>query len=114
MRLPCPLLKEMLALQKIEAEEAENGLMAVKMLKRKKYDLILMDYNMPGIDGIETIRQIREDLHLGIDVQPIILLHSSAEDELVNTACNRFGVMQRLVKPIKITQLFEVMSKASH
>lgn len=108
------LLKEMLALQKIEAEEAENGLMAVKMLKRKKYDLILMDYNMPGIDGIETIRQIREDLHLGMDVQPIILLHSSAEDELVNSACNRFGVVQRLVKPIKITQLFEVMSKASH
>ncbi len=106
------LLKEMLALQKIDAYEAGDGLKAIQMLREKKFDLVLMDYNMPGIDGIETIRQIREELKLDKEHTPIILLHSSAEDEKINAACIKYGVAQRLVKPIKITQLYDLMSKA--
>jgi CheY-like chemotaxis protein len=109
------LLKDMLAHQNIESDEAESGAMAIKMLtEQKKYDLILMDFNMPELDGIETIKSIRNDLKLSITDQPIMLLHSSAEDERVNEACNKLGVHQRLVKPIKMKSLFESISKTGY
>lgn len=109
------LLREMLALKNIQTDEAENGHVALHLLgKSKKYDLVLMDYNMPEMDGIETVRQIRNNLHLGVSELPIILQHSSAEDELVNAACTALGVAQRLVKPIKMKHLFEAMSKAGN
>jgi CheY-like chemotaxis protein len=109
------LLKDMLASQHMQCDEAENGFVAIDILRRgKKYDFILMDFNMPGMDGIETIKKIREDLKLSIPQQHIILLHSSAEDERLNVACTALGVTQRLVKPIKMNQLFETMSRAGY
>lgn len=109
------LLKDMLASQHIQCDEAENGFIAINMLsKGKKYDSILMDYNMPGIDGIETIKRIREDLKLSVAQQHIVLLHSSAEDERLNEACTSLSVTQRLVKPIKMNQLFETISRAGY
>jgi PAS domain S-box-containing protein len=106
------LLKDMLAHQRIKSDEAENGFIAINMLKEgKKYDMILMDFNMPEMDGIETIKSIRNDLKLSAAQQPIILLHSSAEDEHVNESCTTLGVAQRLVKPIKMKCLFDSISK---
>lgn len=109
------LLKDMLAHKHIESDEAESGSVAIKMLaKEKKYDLILMDFNMPDMDGIETIKSIRNNLKLSVAEQPIMLLHSSAEDERINEACNTLGVHHRLVKPIKMKNLFEFISKTGY
>ncbi len=106
------LLKDMLAYKNIISDGAESGAEAIKMLQEhKQYDLILMDFNMPHMDGIETIKSIRNFLKLSIANQPIMLLHSSAEDERLNEACNALGVYQRLVKPIKMKSLFESISK---
>jgi PAS domain S-box-containing protein len=109
------LLKDMLAHKQIESDEASSGAIAIKMLSgNKKYDLILMDFNMPEMDGIETIKSIRNELKLSIADQPIMLLHSSAEDERINEACNALGVHHRLVKPIKMKNLFESISRTGH
>ena len=104
------ILKDMLALKQINVDEAENGVEAIKKLKTGKiYDVILMDYHMPVMDGIETIRNIRKDLNL-IDL-PIMLLHSSSDDESINAACKNLKVNLRLVKPIKMKYLFDALSK---
>src|SRR5690606_21628609 len=44
-----------------EIEEAENGKMAIDMLNEKKYDLLLCDIKMPGVDGIEVLEHTREN-----------------------------------------------------
>ncbi|HEX3024401.1 MAG TPA: response regulator, partial [Chitinophagaceae bacterium] len=104
------ILKDMLALKLINCDEAENGLEAFRKLESgNKYDLVLMDYHMPVMDGITSIRNIRNDLNL-LEL-PVMLLHSSADDASINTACQELNVHQRLVKPIKIERLFEALSK---
>ncbi len=105
------LIRDMLALEGVKSEEAENGKQALALLKNsKKFDIILMDFNMPGMDGLETIQHIREDLQLNADKQPIALLHSSAEDGVVNNGCEKWNVAFRLVKPIRMNQLFGMLS----
>ncbi|MFP5039851.1 response regulator [Parasediminibacterium sp. JCM 36343] len=108
------ILQNMLAIKNIACDMAENGVVALEKLKSgKKYDAILMDYQMPQMDGIETIRNIRMNIHLQAKEQPIILLYSSSDDESINIACRELEVQQRLVKPIKIRQLFDSLSRIS-
>lgn len=106
------LLKDMLAIKKINTEEAENGVEALNKIEAgNKYDVVLMDYQMPEMDGLVTIKNIRQKLKISAEEMPIMLLYSSADDNKINAACKEFEVHQRLVKPIKINALFESLSK---
>ena len=103
------IVQEMLRTINIATEFAEDGIEAIMKLKEnKKYDVIIMDYHMPDMDGIETIRNIRKNLKP--EDQPIILLSSSSDDESVQLACVELGVNQYLIKPIKIQQLFDSLA----
>ncbi len=108
------ILKDMLAMKDIFSDEAESGAIALDKIKSEiKYDVVLMDYHMPVMNGIDTIRKIRQNINLDTAQQPIILLYSSSDDESINTACKELEVQQRLVKPIKIKQLFDSLSRIS-
>ena len=54
------LIKKILASRGNIPDLAHNGLEALKMMREKHYDLVLVDVMMPFIDGIETVRLIRE------------------------------------------------------
>lgn len=106
------IMKDMLALRAIDAEEVPSGIEAVEKIRSGNYyDAILMDYHMPEMDGLETIRNIRELTNAAGTKQPIILLCSSADDEKINIACNELQIKHRLVKPVKIQQLFTMLSR---
>ena len=106
------ILKDMLSLKQINSEEAVNGAEAIEKIKSKgKYDVILMDYHMPELDGISAIRNIRNELKLSAALQQVMLLHSSGDDISINAVCRELEVQQRLVKPIKIQALYDALSK---
>lgn len=106
------ILKQMLKLKEIEIEEAANGYEALQILdKGNIYDVILMDYHMPYMDGLETISKIRKSSDLATSEHPIVLLYSSSDDEKVIRACNELNVVHRLVKPIKMQDLYNILSK---
>ncbi len=106
------IVQEMLKSSHIITDHAEDGIEALYMLKGEvKYDVIIMDYHMPEMDGLETIAAIRKQAHLQADQQPVILLSSSSDDEEVMKSCKALGVKQRLIKPVKMTQLFDALAK---
>jgi signal transduction histidine kinase/ligand-binding sensor domain-containing protein/DNA-binding response OmpR family regulator len=104
------ILKDMLALREIDSEQAGSGQEAIGLIKSgRKYDAIIMDYHMPQMDGLETVRQIKNILPT-VD-QPVVLLYSSSDDDHISSLCAELDIRQRLVKPAKIDKLFDSLSK---
>ncbi len=106
------ILKQMLLLKNIKSTEAKNGIDAIHLLSNgQKFDLVIMDYNMPYLDGLETTRKIRENLYPDQNQLPIILFHSSADDQIISSASKQLQINKRITKPIKIDELYNCMSK---
>lgn len=80
---------------------ALNGREAIENLKRKSYDVVLMDVQMPVLDGIETVRIIRRDFSPTL---PVIALTAYAMKEEVEK-CLAAGMNDFLIKPIDAEML---------
>jgi len=106
------ILVNMLSLKNIQADQARNGFEALQFLAEGRvYDAILMDYHMQYMDGLETSAKIRESFTLDQDRLPLILLHSSSDDEKIIKACRELQIDHRLLKPIKMHELYRVLSR---
>ncbi|MBN7813068.1 PAS domain S-box protein [Algoriphagus sp. H41] len=105
------IVNQMLRLKNIKTTEATNGFEALQHLANgKRYDVVLMDYHMPFMDGVETIRKIRETFSGHLEDMPILLLHSSSDDQRIIQACKEFGIKYRLIKPLKIQELYHALA----
>jgi CheY-like chemotaxis protein len=105
------IVTQMLLLEGIHSDIARNGMEALQILGTgKKYDVILMDYNMPIMDGLETIKKIRQNFYATAGQQSIMLLSSSSDDDKVIKGCEELDVNIRLVKPIKMRDLYRSLS----
>jgi PAS domain S-box-containing protein len=88
---------------------AHNGQEAIKLIQEQEFDLVLMDVQMPIVDGLEATKYIREELNLST---PIIGLSANAMREEVEI-CKQAGMNDYLVKPYSERVLVEVMKKWS-
>lgn len=78
-----------------------DGEEAIREMQANSFDLVLMDIQMPGIDGIQTARYIREELK---NETPIFALSASSyEDE--HKACMEAGMNGCILKPIDVEKL---------
>lgn len=104
------ILSQILSDWDIKVETCDSAFEALKIIEKSaSFDLIICDYHMPYIDGLETIKLIREKLGLTPDKQPIILLHSSSDNSEFHNKCNELGVLFRLVKPVKSDDLLSYL-----
>ncbi len=87
---------------------AEDGMEALEMLPREKFSLIITDLNMPNMDGLEFIRQVRANDFL--KEVPVIVL-SSINDAGIKTACLEAGASSFLVKPFNPAKIKYEVSK---
>lgn len=97
---------------------AENGQIAVEMLEQKKYDLVLMDLQMPVLDGLEATKRIREkekhcsenNGNLGKDRQ-IIIGVSAYTDGSQSSDAIAAGMDGFMEKPFTVKRFFEMCSE---
>jgi CheY-like chemotaxis protein len=92
----------------IEADLADNGKVAIKLLEDGfQYDLIIMDLQMPEMDGFETTKYIRQNLKLTL---PIIAMTASAlRNEKIK--CMEVGMNEYLNKPFIPADLFRELRR---
>ena len=92
---------------------ADDGAVAVEMMKTAhpgQYDLILMDIQMPVMNGYEATRQIRAMEHLEVSNIPIIAMTANAFDE-DRKAAFEAGMNGHVTKPIDVPKLLELLGE---
>ncbi|HBR95737.1 MAG TPA: hypothetical protein DEA90_16390 [Opitutae bacterium] len=89
---------------------AENGKLAIDAVAAKNYDLVLMDIEMPMMDGITATREIRRN---GYSHTPIIIALTAHVIDEQRKQCFEHGMNDFLSKPIKIPDLTRVIIKTS-
>ena len=92
------------------ATAASSGEAAVELTARQPFRLVLMDYQMPGIDGIEATRQIRARESAGGRRVPIVGVSASASDT-VRRDCLAAGMDDYLEKPFDFDALEAALRK---
>ena len=96
------LVQKMLSKFNFQLRTAANGQQALDAVSQKKPDLILLDLMMPGIDGFEVIRRLRENPETA-DIQIVILSALNSNEDIVkgfNVGANDF-----IMKPIIMEKL---------
>ncbi|MCE3076577.1 response regulator [Chryseobacterium gwangjuense] len=107
------ILKHMLDYKNIKSELAANGLEAIQLLMQgERFDVILMDYHMPILSGLETIDKIKELFEKQGEMTPLIVLHTSSEEHEVISSFRQDEKSYCLLKPIKSDELYITLSRA--
>jgi signal transduction histidine kinase/ActR/RegA family two-component response regulator len=97
--------KKIIEKNNFECEVVDNGIIALERLESESYDVILMDINMPIINGFETTRQIREK---GILI-PVIALTAFDRDEITDEAYSS-GMNDIIIKPFEPIKAFQIIN----
>jgi PAS domain S-box-containing protein len=100
----------------LQIDAAESGQQAVAMVNQaadesRPYEIVLMDWRMPGMDGLETVQKLRDDGH--IDVPAIIMVTAYRHEEATKQAERRGITMKSvLTKPVTASTLLEAIGEA--
>ena len=100
---------EMLRKMGFEAEAAENGIKALKAVKSQEYDLVLMDIQMPEMDGFAATQAIRAEV--AASKQPYIIALTAAASNFDRERCLAAGMDDFLPKPIGIEDLTKAIDR---
>jgi len=80
-----------------EVEEAENGMEALEKAQLNKYDLFIVDINMPVLDGYSFVRRLREGEG---NIAPVIMVSTENESKDIEISL-KSGANLHLIKPVR-------------
>ncbi len=100
--------REILALVGVEVDIADNGAVALEMIEKSSFDVILMDLQMPEMDGYEATRRIRADKRF--DDMPIIAMTAHALQS-EREKCLAAGMNDHVTKPVDPDRLCTVLAE---
>ena len=92
-----------------EVDTATNGRDALDRCRERSYDLILLDENMPGLTGLETLTLIKEVL----PTVPVVMVTKSEEEDIMNQAIGA-KIADYLIKPVNPNQILLTLKKNIH
>jgi signal transduction histidine kinase/CheY-like chemotaxis protein/HPt (histidine-containing phosphotransfer) domain-containing protein len=99
------LMKHLMNGWQLDFDIVSNGKEVIKAVQEKPYDIILMDIQMPEMDGYTSTRILRNELHLNIPVVAMTAHAMAGEKE----KCTSFGMNDYISKPIKETELYNLI-----
>ncbi len=98
------------AIEGVQVTVANNGKIAVDLIMQNTYDIVLMDIQMPEMDGHEATKMIRSSTNDKINAIPIIAMTASVIKAEVDK-CFESGMNEFVGKPFSVDELLEKMSK---
>lgn len=101
-------LAERLRDRDLRVDVAFDGEQALEMSAKRAYDAVILDIAMPGLDGIETLRQLRENNE---KVQVVMLTGQATVDKAIEAM--KLGAVDLLQKPAPMQQLIQKIEEAS-
>lgn len=104
------LTKKILAQQNFDIVTVKNGLAVLEKLASEEFDLILMDINMPLLDGMATTRKIREMKGSNISSLPIFAITGNASNYTIEEF-KAVGINEYLQKPLDFDRLVTLVNQ---
>ena len=101
------MLSDFLEMNNFICMQADNGASAVDVTKREKFDLIIMDVRMPGVSGIEALREIKRE----IPGQAVVMVTAVTEVETAVEAM-RLGANDYVLKPFVLHDMLDKVDEA--
>lgn len=87
---------------------AADGIEALELMRQEPFDAVILDVNMPRMNGLEFLEQIKNDENLA--AIPVIMLTTEGQDEDRDKAM-ALGATAYIVKPFKPTQLLSLLEE---
>jgi DNA-binding NtrC family response regulator len=100
-------LGKLLELEGYDVTTAENGQVAIERAKTQRFDLVLTDLRMPGLDGVQTLTGLKQ-IHPGM---PVIIVTAYVSDETA-ARCEREGAYGYVMKPFDLDELLRIIEEA--
>ncbi|MBF0232076.1 MAG: response regulator [Desulfamplus sp.] len=103
----CITLQKILRGRDLEVDTAKSGMEALQEIKQKTYDVVVLDVKMPGLSGIETLKEIKK-INVGIEV--ILLTGHASVDSGIDGM--RLGAYDYIMKPCDTDTLMDAVNSA--
>ncbi len=92
-----------------EVDTASNGPDAIDLCREKDYDLILLDENMPGLSGLETLQRLKDV----VPNVPVVMVTKNEEEDIMDQAIGS-KIADYLIKPVNPSQILLTLKKNIH
>ncbi len=92
--------------RKINCLTAKSGEEALDLVEKEKPDLVLLDIQMEGIDGIEALKRIKEKNN---NIKVIMVTARLPDEQDAFKECKKFGALDYIHKPLELSELEKVV-----
>jgi len=91
---------------RLDVAEAEEGIEALRLIASGRFELVFLDYNMPGLTGVETLSEIKRQYP-----KVHVVIMTSTTDEVVAERAREIGAMAFLKKPFYPTDIDAILHR---
>jgi DNA-binding NtrC family response regulator len=101
------MLASLLVMEGYDVATAESGSDAVAVAQQQRFDVVITDYSMPGMDGLETLRALK-----AIDPELAVIIATGYASEDTLRSCRAGGAYDTIRKPYEVDDLLQAIERA--